>query len=341
MLTPVTLLISFVGLLVLELLYFKIAAAFNIVDRPSQRGSSDRITLRGGGVIFVFGAYIAFALSGFLFPLFFLGLSLVAVISFVDDIHSLSPRLRLVLQTIGVLLMLAQVAMPLVTSGSWNLATFSGQQWVIVSLYGLIGLIVVTGAIDIFNFMDGINGITGGYALTVLIALAVACHQLAATGALPHGEALQQLIVLTGLADIVFCFFNFRRRARCFAGDVGSISIAFILLFVLCSLCVATEDLSWFAFMVVYGVDGCLTILHRVMLHEDITTPHRKHAYQLMANELHIPHVVVSLIYMALQGAVDVVYFCFPGYLTLLLVIVVLSLAYVVFMKKYYHLHRN
>ena len=190
MLTPVTLLISFVGLLVLELLYFKIAAAFNIVDRPSQRGSSDRITLRGGGVIFVFGAYIAFALSGFLFPLFFLGLSLVAVISFVDDIHSLSPRLRLVLQTIGVLLMLAQVAMPLVTSGTWNLATFTGQQWTIVLLYGLIGLIVVTGAIDIFNFMDGINGITGGYALTVLIALAVACHQLAATGALPHGEAL-------------------------------------------------------------------------------------------------------------------------------------------------------
>jgi UDP-N-acetylmuramyl pentapeptide phosphotransferase/UDP-N-acetylglucosamine-1-phosphate transferase len=189
--------------------------------------------------------------------------------------------------------------------------------------------------------MDGINGITGGYALTVLIALAVACHQLAATGALPHGEALQQLIVLTGLADVVFCFFNFRRRARCFAGDVGSISIAFILLFVLCSLCVATEDLSWFAFLVVYGVDGCLTIFHRLMLHEDITTPHRKHAYQLMANELHIPHVVVSLIYMALQGAVDVVYFCFPGYLTLLLVIVVLSLAYVVFMKKYYHLHRN
>lgn len=341
MLTPFTLIVSFVCLLILELLYFKIAAAFNIVDRPSQRGSSDRITLRGGGVIFVLGAYIAFALSGFLFPLFFLGLTLVAVISFVDDIHSLSPRLRLVLQTIGVLLMLVQIAIPLITSGSWNLATFTGQQWVIVLLYGLIGLIVVTGAIDIFNFMDGINGITGGYALTVLAALAVACHRVSATEVLPHAEAYQQLIALTIIADLVFCFFNFRRRARCFAGDVGSISIAFILLFVLCSLCVATEDLSWFAFMVVYGVDGCLTILHRVMLHEDITTPHRKHAYQLMANELHIPHVVVSLIYIVLQGAVDVVYFCFPGYLTLLLVIIALSLAYVAFMKKYYHLHNN
>ena len=334
------LLISFLALLALELLYFQVAKHYNIVDRPSQRGSSDRVTLRGGGVVFFFGALIAFILSGFSYPFFFAGLAIVAVVSFIDDIHSLSPKVRLLLQTAGVLLLLVQTAVPLVALGVWSPESFNAHQWIIVILYAMVGLVVVTGAVDIFNFMDGINGITGGYALTVLCALGFAYHLAPSGGMVVYDGAIEQLIVIAVLADLVFCFFNFRTRARCFAGDVGSISIAFIILFVLCSLCVNTEDLSWFTFLVVYGVDGCLTIVHRLMLNEDITTPHRKHAYQIMANELHIPHVVVSVIYMALQGLVNVVYFCWPGYATLALSVIVLSVAYVVFMKKFYRLHQ-
>ena len=102
---------------------------------------------------------------------------------------------------------------------------------------------------------------------------------------------------------------------------------------------ITTLDFSWLAFLVVYGVDGCLTILHRIMLHENITKPHRKHAFQLMANELHMPHVVVSLIYMGLQAVCCALYIALPGYVTLLGEILILSIAYIIFMKKYYHLH--
>lgn len=333
------LLISFLILLALELLYFQVAKHYNIVDRPSQRGSSDRVTLRGGGVVFFFGALIAFILSGFSYPFFFAGLAIVAVVSFIDDIHSLSPKVRLVLQTAGVLLLLVQTAVPLVALNLWSPESFNAHQWIIVILYVMFGLVVLTGAVDIFNFMDGINGITGGYALTVLCALGFAYHLTPSGDMVIYDGAIEQLIVIAVLADLVFCFFNFRTRARCFAGDVGSISIAFIILFVLCSLCVNTEDLSWFTFLVVYGVDGCLTIVHRLMLHEDITTPHRKHAYQIMANELHMPHIVVSAIYMTLQALCCFIYIKLPGYTTLFVEILILSAAYILFMRKFYHLH--
>ena len=95
--------IIFLLLFILEVAYFKVADHFNIIDKPSERGSSKYITLRGGGIIFYFGALIWFLLSGFHFWLFFAGLSIVSILSFVDDVHSLSPRLRLPLQFVGIL----------------------------------------------------------------------------------------------------------------------------------------------------------------------------------------------------------------------------------------------
>ena len=147
----------------------------------------------------------------------------------------------------------------------------------------------------------------------------------------------------------MFCIFNFRPKgkAKCFAGDVGSISIAFIMLFAIGRLVVLTQDVTYLIFLLVYGVDGCLTICHRILLHENLGEAHRKHAYQLMANELKIGHVKVSLVYMAMQLAVSFgfIYLC-PntvvghwGYLVGALV--VLAAAYVLFKKKYYHLHEE
>lgn len=136
-------------------------------------------------------------------------------------------------------------------------------------------------------------------------------------------------------------FFNFRRKAKCFAGDVGSVSIAFILLFLIGKLILKTEDFSWIILLAVYGVDSVLTIIHRLMLHENIGLPHRKHMYQLMANELKIPHVVVSLVYMAVQAIVIIGYiYCQSwGYLYLLCAILLLSFIYIWFMRKYFSLH--
>lgn len=246
-----------------------------------------------------------------------LALTLITFISFVDDIRSTSQGLRLVFHFSAMALLFYQ----------WGL--FSLSWWWII-----IALIVCTGIINAYNFMDGINGITGGYSLVVLGGLAYINASI-----VPFVEPVFIYTVLCGV--LVFCFFNFRKKAKCFAGDVGSVSIAFILLFLIGKLIIQTGDFSWIILLSVYGVDSVLTIIHRLMLHENIGLPHRKHMYQLMANELKMPHVVVSGIYMAVQVIVIMgyMYFLNHGYIYLSCTILLLSIIYIVFMKKFFCLH--
>ena len=309
--------IILVLLFLTELFYFRVADKFNIIDKPNERSSHSRITLRGGGIIFYFGALAYFLTNDWEYPWFILALSLITFISFVDDIRSTSQGLRLVFHFSAMALMFYQ----------WGL--FSLSWWWII-----IALIVCTGIINAYNFMDGINGITGGYSLIILGALAYINEEMVSF-------AEPALIYTVLCSVVVFCFFNFRRKAKCFAGDVGSVSIAFILLFLIGKLILKTEDFSWMILLAVYGVDSVLTIIHRLMLHENIGLPHRKHMYQLMANELKIPHVVVSLVYMAVQAIVIIGYiYCQKwGYLYLLCAILLLSFIYVWFMRKYFRLH--
>ena len=315
----------FVLLLVAELVYFRIANKCNIIDKPNERSSHSTIVLRGGGIIFLIGAWVWSAFFGFEYPWFLVGLTLVAGVSFVDDIHSLPDSVRLVAQFAAAAMAFYQLGML-----HWSM------WWVV-----LIALIVYVGATNVINFMDGVNGITAGYALAVLAPLAVVNA---------NGEYVEQsLIVSTILALLVFCIFNFRPKgkAKCFAGDVGSIGIAFIMLFLLGNVIMTTGDITWLIFLLVYGVDGCLTIGHRIMLHENLGEAHRKHAYQIMANELKIGHVKVTLLYMAMQLVVSLgfVYLCpnnvMSHWVYLIGAFVVLTIAYVWFMKKFYHLHEE
>ena len=310
-------LIVLVLLFLAELFYFRIADKCNIIDKPNERSSHTRITLRGGGIIFYFGVLVYFFTNHFEYPWFMLALTLITFISFVDDIRSTSQVLRLVFHFSAMALMFYQ----------WGL--FSLPWWTI-----LVALIICTGIINAYNFMDGINGITGGYSLVVLVALAYINREIVSF-------VEQELIVTVLCSVLVFNFFNFRKRAKCFAGDVGSVSIAFIVLFLIGKLIIKTEDFSWIILLVVYGVDSVLTIIHRLMLHENIGLPHRKHLYQIMANELKVPHVVVSSVYMAVQALAIVGYFCFQsqGYWYLSGSVLVLSTLYILFMKKYFYLH--
>ena len=102
-------------------------------------------------------------------------------------------------------------------------------------------------------------------------------------------------------------------------------------------------DFSWIILLAIYGVDSVMTILHRIQLKENIGKPHRKHLYQIMANEMKIPHVVVSLTYMIIQAALVVGYiYCYNyGYWYLAATCIVLGLAYIGFMKIYFHLHQQ
>ena len=328
----------------MELAYFKIADRFNIIDKPNERSSHSTIVLRGGGIIFLLGAWVWSIAFGFQYPWFLLGLTLVAGVSFIDDIHSLPDSVRLVVQFTAAALAFYQLGM---LSGEW----FETKGVLVGGLLILLALIVYVGATNVINFMDGINGITAGYALAVLLPLAaINCGSKVQEVQEVQGVFFDQsLVIVSILSVLVFCIFNFRPKgkAKCFAGDVGSIGIAFIMLFLIGKVIIATGDLTYLIFLLVYGVDGVLTICHRILLHENLGEAHRKHAYQLMANELKIGHVKVSLLYMSLQLVVSLgfIYLCPDNVLChwmyLIGAFIVLAVAYVLFKKKYYHLHEE
>ena len=311
--------IIFFLLVLLELAYFRVADRFNIIDKPNLRSSHTSIVLRGGGIIFLFGVWLYAAFFGLQYPWFILGLSLIGIVSFIDDIHSLPDRVRLMAQFAAMFLMFYQFDIL-----NWH-------DWWIV----LIALIVCVGIINAYNFMDGINGITGGYSLAVLAPLVYLNREM--------DFISMPFLFVVGLSLLVFCFFNFRKKAKCFAGDVGSISIAFILLFALGKLILLTGDLSYLLFIAVYGADTILTICHRIQLHENLGEAHRKHAYQLMANELKMPHVFVSSIYMLLQLVISfgLIFSPMNHYLYMGIIIIALAAAYLIFMKRNYHLHEE
>ena len=276
-------------LFVLENIYFKIAKKYNILDVPNERSSHNTITLRGGGVIFYFGVLIYELVFGFFAPWYVCGLTLVALISFIDDMNPLSAKIRLLVQAFSLLLLLLQLG---VHEVAWG--------YVVLSLF--FGLAIL----NIYNFMDGINGITGGYSLVAMLALwgiNAFVTPIAPAGFIP--------VVI--LALLVFNFYNFRSHARCFSGDVGAVSMAFIILFLLGTFILHSGHISVLVLLAVYGVDGVLTIIHRILLKENIGQPHRKHLYQLLANEGKYPHLSVSLMYMGVQALVNV------GYLLILM----------------------
>lgn len=323
----------YIGILVLllfaELIYFKIAAHFNIIDKPNERSSHTKIVLRGGGIIFTIALWIWSIAYGFPYPWMLAGVTMAAGISFVDDIHSLPDSLRLVVQFVALFLVFQEIGV------------LQWEMWLIVPF----ALMVAIGGTNIFNFMDGINGITGGYSIAVLIPLLLKNEELRVKNGVGFIDETMLIVIL--LSVLVFCFFNFRTKAKCFAGDVGSIGMALILVFSIGRLMYVTGDITWIVLYVVYGADGMMTIAHRIMLHENLGQAHRKHAYQLMANELKMSHVTVSLIYMGLQLAISLgfIYLCpntvVAHWVYLIAAGLVLAVAYVLFKMKYYHLHEE
>jgi UDP-N-acetylmuramyl pentapeptide phosphotransferase/UDP-N-acetylglucosamine-1-phosphate transferase len=302
-----------------QLAYFNVAERFSIIDKPNERSSHKGIILRGGGIIFYIAVLLYFSVSGFRYPWFFAGLTVISLISFADDVKALTPRLRLIIQFAGLFLVFHQ----------WNLYS---SPW----YYILIALVLSAGILNAFNFMDGINGITGAYSMAVLGAFWFI-----------NNYTLQfvdnQLIYIVLISLLVFNFFNFRKKAKCFAGDVGSVTIAVIVVFLLGQLILKTRNFSYIVFLAVYGVDSVLTILHRLKLKENIFEPHRKHLFQLLANELKIPHLQVSALYAILQLiiALGLLYFPQYGYLYLIVVVLLLSSIYLYVKGKIYHLHKQ
>ena len=275
--------IVFIALFVLELAYFKVADKYNIIDKPNQRSSHSTITLRGGGIIFAISVLLFFVLSKFQYPYFVIGMLGVSAISFVDDIKPQTRTVRFLFQILAVSLMFYQVDM------------FTAQPfWV-----WLIALIFVVGINNAYNFMDGINGITSLYSFTVLGGLYLVNNQLPA-----EQQFNNDIIYYLALGNLVFAYFNCRKKAKCFAGDVGSVSMAFTLLFLSLWIILKTNNIIFILFYALYGVDTVLTILIRLKNKENILEAHRKHAFQLLSNEFKRPQILVSVLFMIVQAVI-------------------------------------
>jgi UDP-GlcNAc:undecaprenyl-phosphate GlcNAc-1-phosphate transferase len=276
------LIIVFVLLFLSELVYFKIASRFNIVDQPNHRSSHYEMTIRGGGIIFILGLILYPFFYGWEYSCFLLGLAVIGFISFMDDIKPMSNRLRIIIHLFSVTLMFYQL----------ELLQFP-IYWIVLALF------LVIGSINAINFMDGINGITGSYALTTL------CSLLYINICVSHFVA-SNLIAFSIVSVAIFNFFNFRTKAKCFAGDVGSVGIAFVILFFLLQLMIKTGDFCYLLLLLLYGLDTSTTVFFRLIRRERVFDAHRSHFYQYWANERKTHHLVISASYALIQLLINI-----------------------------------
>nr|WP_246453603.1 glycosyltransferase family 4 protein [Flavobacterium notoginsengisoli] len=264
------------------LLYFKVADRFNIIDKPNQRSSHTEVTLRGGGIIFWFSALLYFVQHIQTNYFFFTGITLVSLVSFWDDIQSLSNKIRISIHFLSITLIF------------FDLGLFS-----LFPIWGIaIAYVLAIGLINAYNFMDGINGITGLYTLAVMGSLLYVNTKLQL---FTDGSFIKYAMI----ASLIFLFFNYRKKAKCFAGDVGSIAIAFWVIYLVLKLVLVTESIIWLLFLAVYGVDAICTIIHRLYLKQNIFEAHRLHFYQILSNEYKMQHRLVALIYGLTQVAIS------------------------------------
>lgn len=269
-----------VVLVLLSVIYLKVADKFNIIDKPNHRSSHTVPTIRGGGALFLFGLWIFFFISNFSYPYLVLGTSLIAIVSFVDDIKTLSSKVRFPFQFLAIVLCMYQ------------LEVFDMSVWITA-----VVLIVGLGFVNFYNFMDGINGITGLYSLVVISGLYMVNKDVQVVD--------QDLLIILIISLCVFGYYNFRKKARCFAGDVGSISIAVIIFFISTALFFKLNAPVIILFGVVYGGDAILTLLYRKSIGEKLTEPHRLHIYQKLVDIQKIPHLYVSSLFALIQLIVN------------------------------------
>ena len=251
------------------------AEKLNIIDKPNKRSSHNKITIRGAGILFPISILLWSLIEGVFNP-FVIGLLCISIISFIDDCKPLSNKIRILIHFISVSLLMYEI-------GFLELS-FSTS---------LIGFVIIIGWINAFNFMDGINGITVLYALSVLAS----CYFIN----IQFTFIEPSLMEYTAIGLVIFGFYNVRKIAKSFAGDVGSVSMAFILAFIIVSLLVKSLNWQYILLVSLYGVDTVVTIVQRLLRKENIFKAHRSHFYQYLANEAKHSHIVISFAYAFLQ----------------------------------------
>lgn len=311
--------------LVLMLAYLRMARRFNIIDYPDERSSHQRPTILGGGVLFPIAALTWFLLFGQQDTWAIVGLLLISAVSFGDDIKNINAIIRFFVHFVAVSLLFHEI-------GIFNYYWY----WV------FFAFILTVGCVNAVNFMDGINGITAFYTLVTMgtFSLLNNYNRLLAPFFEGHPPVEWSSFLSSRLVGVlfisvgVFTFFNARKRARAFAGDVGSISIAFILSWFMINLMVMSNSFYWILLFALYGIDTGFTILVRIRRKENILKPHRLHLYQLLVNEKGWSHLLVAGLYAVVQLLVNAVtiWLSFTGNMSLvafLALLLLVSLVYI------------
>lgn len=262
-------------LLLIALVFFSYAATFvikklahryQIVDVPNQRSSHKIVTPRGGGLAIVITWYIGISilfLAGYLECSLYYALMcgiLLAIVSMLDDIITLSPKIRLVAQilvSLGALLFL---------KGLYPVA-LGGYEFNIKLILYPLTLIGIVWFINLYNFLDGIDA----YVSIEAIFLAAAFFLFT-----------ESPIVLVLMASVIgFLFWNWP-KAKIFMGDVGSTQLGFIL--VVLGIYFHNQNevsiLYWILLTSPFWFDATFTLFRRWRNKEKLSNAHKKHAYQ-------------------------------------------------------------
>ncbi|MFC3880892.1 glycosyltransferase family 4 protein [Algoriphagus namhaensis] len=280
--------IIFLILLLIGLVYHRLAKRYNIVDKPNHRSSHTHVTVRGGGILFPAAALFWWFSNDFQHTWMIIGMIWVAAVSMLDDIYGLSGKLRMGIQFVAV------------TFAFMDLGLFEQVDWWALPILYFIAL----GILNAINFMDGINGITGLYAAVFFGTI------MAVNVYLPIFDI--RLLEYELIAILVFLIFNLRKRAIMFAGDIGSISLAFIMIYYMAQWYLVSREWTLVLLLMVYGIDSFLTLAKRLKNKEDIGEPHRTHLYQILANQAKVPHVTIGLAYALLQLGINLLFFILP-----------------------------
>jgi len=280
--------IVFLILLLIALVYHRLALRFNIVDEPNHRSSHIHSTVRGGGILFPIAVIFWWMAFDFHHTWMVLGIIWVSAISLLDDIYTISSKIRFGIQFLAL------------TMAFYELDVFSQINWIALPVLYFIALAVING----INFMDGINGVTGLYGLVFLGSmLAVNTYT---------GIFETMLMRYEILAICVFLLFNLRKKALMFAGDIGSIALAYLMVYLLVQWYLDSGSWTVILFLLVYGLDTAITIFDRMRKGEKISEPHRSHLYQILANRGKKAHVNIALSYAILQLGINFVFFIYP-----------------------------
>jgi Fuc2NAc and GlcNAc transferase len=284
------------------------AYKWGFVDIPNPRSSHSRPTPKGGG-IGILAAFILASLILKLSPAFWIPAILLSLLGFFGDKFDLSPKIRLPIQFIAATI----------------LVQFSNLNCERSAFLLIFFVFFVVSTANWFNFMDGINGIagiTGTIGFSLLACFDYICQA---------DNNIMVLSICIALSCLGFLPLNMP-KAKVFMGDVGSILLGFV--FAATAMLLSRNCLDFVClvgFLFPFYADELTTMSVRIIKGENLLVPHRKHFYQLLANEMGQEHWKVSVGYGVLQTVVGVcVIFARPsGLIPVIAILLVFSCGFI------------